>query len=137
MRLYPPAWGVARQSLQADEIGGYTIPPNASVNLVFNNAHHDPRWWENPEQFDPERFTPERSAERPNFAYTPFGGGPRLCIGNMFALTEAQLVLATIVPRYQLRLVPGHPVKPNPIFVLRTSHGLPMYVQPRNVSEGA
>ena len=126
MRLYPPAWGVARQSVQADEIGGYHIPADAGLSLIINNVHRDPRWWPDPEKFDPGRFTPERSADRPGFAYLPFGGGPRLCIGNQFAMTEAQMVLATIAQRYKLRLVPGHPVRPNPIFVLRTSHGLPM-----------
>jgi cytochrome P450 len=90
------------------------------------NAHYDPRFWDSPEQFDPERFTPERSAGRLPFAYLPFGAGPRQCIGNIFALNEAQLVLASVAQRYQLRLQPGHPVEPRPIFVLRTSHGLPM-----------
>jgi cytochrome P450 len=131
LRLYPPAFGVTRQSLGEDEIGGYRIPANSSVSVIINNVHHDPRWWENPEQFEPERFSPERSVDRPNFAYLPFGGGPRLCIGNSFAMTEAQLALATVAQRYQLRLVPGHPVRPNPIFVLRTSHGLPMTAQRR------
>ncbi len=131
MRLYPPAWGITRQSVNEDEIGGCRIPANSSITLALINAHYDPRWWENPERFDPERFTPERSAERPAFAYAPFGGGPRLCIGNQFALTEATLALALIAQRYQLRLVPNHPVKPHPIFVLRTSHGLPMTVQKR------
>jgi cytochrome P450 len=131
MRLYPPAIAVTRQSVEADEIGGYYIPPNASVSTIFINAHHDGRFWDEPERFDPERFTPERSANRPNFAYLPFGAGPRLCIGNSFAMMEAQLVLASIVQRFQLRLAPGHPVKPNPIFVLRTSHGLPMTIHKR------
>jgi cytochrome P450 len=131
MRLYPPAWGVARQSVQADEIGGYHIPADAGLSLIINNVHRDPRWWPDPENFDPERFTPERSPDRPSFAYLPFGGGPRLCIGNQFAMTEAQMVLATIAQRYKLRLVPGHPVRPNPIFVLRTSHGLPMTLERR------
>jgi cytochrome P450 len=126
LRLYPPAWGITRQSVGPDEFGGYRLPPKASLTLVINNVHHDPRFWDNPECFDPERFLPERSANRPHFAYLPFGGGPRQCIGNQFALTEAQLVLATVAQRYQLRLVPDHPVRPNPIFVLRTSHGLPV-----------
>lgn len=131
MRLYPPAWGVARQSIEADEIGGYHIPADSGLSLIINNVHRDPRWWENPEQFEPERFTPERSADRHNFVYLPFGGGPRLCIGNQFAMTEAQMALATVAQRYRLRLVPGHPVRPNPIFVLRTSHGLPMTLERR------
>ena len=132
LRLYPPAFGVTRQSLKADEFGGYRIPANASLTLVFYNAQRDPRFWDEPEEFDPARFSPERSAGRPPFAYLPFGAGPRQCIGNQFALTEAQLVLASISQRYQLRLVPGHPVQPNPIFTLRTSHGLPMTLQRRS-----
>ena len=131
MRLYPPALGVTRQSIGPDVIGGYHIPANSSVTLVINNVHRDPRFWDNPERFDPERFTPERSANRPHYAYMPFGGGPRLCIGNMFAMTEAQLVLASVIQRYQLRLLPGHPVKAAPIFVMRTSHGLPMTLHRR------
>lgn len=126
LRLYPPAWGVTRQSVDEDELGGYRIPADASVSLIIINVHHDPRFWDDPERFDPDRFTPERAEGRPAFAYLPFGAGPRLCIGNQFALTEAHLVLAAVAARFALRLVPGHPVKPNPIFVLRTSNGLPM-----------
>jgi cytochrome P450 len=131
MRLYPPAWGVSRKSVAADVIGGYQLQANASLTLPITTLHHDPRWWEQPERFDPERFTPERSANRHKFAYLPFGAGPRQCIGNNFALMEAQLVLATVAQRYQLRLRPGHPVQPDPVFVLRTSHGLPMTVTRR------
>lgn len=131
MRLYPPAWGLSRQSVEADEIGGYPIPANSSITLLIFLVHRDPRWWAEPDVFDPDRFTPERSEGRPPFAYLPFGGGPRLCIGNLFAMTEAQLVLATIAQRYALRLVPDHPVQPDPIFVLRTSHGLPMMLAAR------
>lgn len=126
LRLYPPAWSIARESLGADELGGYRLPPKGSLNVAIDVVHHDPRFWPDPDRFDPERFLPERSASRPPYAYLPFGGGPRLCIGNQFALTEAQLILAAVVQRYQLRVVPGHPVTPDPIFVLRTSHGLPV-----------
>ena len=131
MRLYPAAWGVSRKSVAADEIGGYQLPANASLTLPITTLHYDPRWWEEPERFAPERFTPERSANRHKFAYLPFGAGPRQCIGNNFALMEAQLVLATVAQRYQLRLRPGHPVQPDPVFVLRTSDGLPMRVTRR------
>lgn len=131
MRLYPPAWAVARQSVEVDVVGGYRLPANASITLPINTLHRDPRWWEEPDRFEPERFTPERSANRHKFAYLPFGAGPRQCIGNHFAMMEAQLVLATVASRYQLRLRPGHPVAPDPVFVLRTSHGLPMTVTPR------
>jgi cytochrome P450 len=126
LRLYPPAWGIARQQVKPDVIGGYHIPGNASITLVINNVHRDPRFWDKPESFDPDRFSPERSAGRHPFAYLPFGAGPRQCIGNQFALTEAHLVLAAIAQRYKFRLVAGHPVRPRPVFVLRTSDGLPM-----------
>jgi len=126
LRMYPPAFAITRASLGPDVIGGYRLPAKASVTLLTWNAHYDPRFWDKPDLFDPERFTPEGSANRPAFAYLPFGAGPRQCIGNIFALSEAQLVLAGMAQRYQLRLTPGHPVKPRPIFVLRTSHGLPM-----------
>src|SRR6185369_18061710 len=99
--------------------------------LVFYNVQRDPRFWSEPERFDPGRFSPERSAERPAFAYLPFAAGPRLCIGNQFALTEAQLVLASISQRFDLALVPAHPVRPKPLFVTRTSDGLPMTVRRR------
>jgi cytochrome P450 len=126
LRLYPPAWGIGRQQIAADTIGGYHIPAGSSLTLVINNVHRDARFWEAPERFDPDRFTPERSAGRHPFAYMPFGAGPRQCIGNQFALTEAHLVLATLAQRYKFRLEAGHPVQPRPVFVLRTSHGLPM-----------
>jgi cytochrome P450 len=131
LRLYPPAWGVGRQQVEADEIGGYRLPANSSITLVINNIHHDPRFWDAPEQFDPDRFLPERSASRHPFAYLPFGAGPRQCIGNQFALTEAHLVLAASAQRYQFRLIAGHPVQPRPVFVLRTSHGLPVTARRR------
>jgi cytochrome P450 len=126
LRMYPPAFAITRASLGPDVIGGYHFPAKASVTLLTWNAHYDPRFWDNPDRFEPERFTPERSAGRAAFAYLPFGAGPRQCIGNIFALNEAQLVLASLAQRYQFRLTPGHPVTPRPIFVLRTSHGLPM-----------
>ncbi len=107
MRLYPPAWAFARHAIADDAIGGYTIPKGAYVLMFPSTTHRHPAFWERPDVFDPERFAPSRAAGRHRFAYFPFGGGPRLCIGNQFALTEAQLILATILPRYQLRLLPG------------------------------
>jgi enediyne biosynthesis protein E7 len=91
--------------------------------------HRHPDFWEDPETFDPERFTPERSAGRPHFAYIPFGGGPRQCIGNTFALTEAQLVLATVAQRYRLRGDPASPVKPHALITLRPQGVLRMRLE--------
>jgi len=96
----------------------------------YGTQHH-PDFWPDPERFDPERFTPEREAARPHYAHYPFAGGPRLCIGSNFAMMEAQLVLATIAQRYQLRLVAGHPVEPQMKVTLRPKYGLPMTIHER------
>lgn len=124
LRLYPPAWTFSRASIEDDEIGGYHIPKKSMVLVSPYTMHRHPAFWERPEEFDPERFTPERSANRPRFTYFPFGGGPRQCIGNLFALTEAQLILATVAQRYRLRVVPGHPVEPEPLITLRLKQEL-------------
>jgi cytochrome P450 len=126
LRLYPPAWIFGRKAIADDEIGGYFIPASSMIVLSPYITHRHPAFWDNPEVFDPERFTPECSAGRPHFAYFPFGGGPRMCIGNNFALMEMQLILATIAQRYKLRLVPGHPVEPEALLSLRPRYGLTM-----------
>jgi cytochrome P450 len=126
MRLYPPAWAFARYAKASDEIDGYTIPKGAYVLMFPSMTHRHPAFWERPDVFDPERFAPERAAGRHRFAYFPFGGGPRLCIGNQFALTEAQLILATILPRYQFRLLPRVALVPEPLVTLRPRGGLLM-----------
>jgi len=130
LRLYPPAWAMVRSTIGEDEIGGYYVPAKALIILspYVTQRRSDVR--ENPEGFDPERFTPEQAANRPRYAYFPFGGGPRQCIGNEFALMEATLVLATVARQYRLHLVPGHPVEPYPIFTLRPRHGVLMTLHP-------
>lgn len=126
LRLYPPAWAFTRNAVADDEIGGYRIPAGSMILLCPYTTHRHPEFWENPEMFDPERFTPERSANRPRYAYFPFGGGPRQCIGNNFALMEAQLILATISQRYQLHLAADARVEFDPLITLRPRHGLSM-----------
>jgi cytochrome P450 len=123
MRLYPPAWAFARSAIAEDEMGGYRIAKGAYVLLFPYVTHRHPDFWEQPEVFDPKRFAPERTNARHRFAYLPFGGGPRVCIGNQFAFTEAQLVLATILPRYQFRLLPGAEMVPEPLITLRPRGG--------------
>ncbi|MCG8350678.1 MAG: cytochrome P450 [Chloroflexales bacterium] len=135
LRLYPPAWVIERRSIAADQIGPYAIPPGSTIILSQYITHRHPACWENPESFDPERFTPERVAARPRFAYFPFGGGPRICIGNNFAMMELQLVLATIAQRYRLALVPGHPIEPEPMITLRPRYGILMDLVPRTEAE--
>lgn len=126
MRLYPPVWGIGRQSIAADTVGGYQLPAGAVVNMSPWVTHRDPAIWEEPDRFDPDRFLPERSKDRPRFAYFPFSGGPRLCIGESFALMEAQIVIAMTVQRYALRLRPDHVVVPEVHLTLRPRDGLPM-----------
>jgi cytochrome P450 len=137
MRLYPPAWAISRNAIGEDEIGGYPVRPRTNIIICSFVTHRHPSFWEEPERFDPERFLSERSQRRPDFAYLPFGGGPRICIGNSFATTEAQLVVATIAQRYRLRLVPGHPVELHPLITLRPRHGIRMTLYPAADSAAA
>jgi cytochrome P450 len=130
MRLYPPAYAISRRAIEDDEIQGYHIPANATVLISPYVTHHLPAFWDNPEGFDPERFTPEREKTRHPYAYFPFGGGPRLCIGNNFALMEGVLILAAIGQRYRLDLVPGHPVATEPLITLRAKYGMRMTLHP-------
>jgi cytochrome P450 len=124
MRLYPPAWGMARVAIEDVEIGGYPIPKGCGVSLAQWVVHRDPRWFDAPEEFCPERWEGDLMKRLPRFAYFPFGGGPRQCIGNNFALMEATLLLATIAQRFRIRLVPGHPVVPMPSITLRPRYGI-------------
>jgi cytochrome P450 len=110
LRMYPAVWMTGRQSIEEDVIGGYTIPADSMLMLSFYFMHHDPTYWDEPEVFRPERFSEGGAQDRPRWAYLPFGGGPRVCIGQHFALMEAQLVLALIAQRYAPRLVPGQPI---------------------------
>jgi len=105
MRLYPPLWGFARQAVGSDVIGGYLIPPRTFISLIPYLTHRNAEFWPDPERFDPDRFTPERCKERPRFAYLPFSAGPRQCIGNEFALIEAQLALAMMRQRFRVETV--------------------------------
>ena len=126
LRLYPPAWSFSRNALADDELGGYHISAGSTVLLCPYTTHRHPAFWEQPEVFDPLRFTPERVAARPHYAYFPFGGGPRLCIGTAFAMMEAQLILATVAQRYRLCLGTDVRVEPEPLITLRPRGGLPM-----------
>jgi cytochrome P450 len=131
MRLYPPAWGFSRRALAADQIGGYELPPGWLVFVIPWVMHRHPKYWDDPERFDPERFSPSQSAARPKFVYLPFGAGPRQCIGNHFAMAEAQIILATLVQRYRLHLVPGQRVVPRPLITLRPRDGITMRIEAR------
>ena len=126
MRLYPPAWSLARTVTKEVELGGYRLPVGANVVMSQWILHRDPRFFEQPEQFNPDRWTAEAAQRLPRFAYFPFGGGPRLCIGASFAMMEANLLLAAIAQRFQLRLAPGHSVAALPSITLRPRYGMRM-----------
>jgi cytochrome P450 len=132
MRLYPPAWGMARVAIEDAEIGGYPIPKGCGVSLAQWSVHRDPRWFDAPLEFRPERWDGDLMKRLPRFAYFPFGGGPRQCIGNSFALMEATLLLATIAQRFRIRLVPGHPVVPMPTITLRPRYGIRATLEARD-----
>jgi len=131
MRLYPPAWIIGRMTEEADVIDGFALPKGGVVLMAPYVTHRHPDFWDDPLGFDPERFLPALEASRPRFAYYPFGGGPRVCIGNSFAMLEAVALLATLAKRYRLDLVPGHPVVPEPLITLRPKHGIKMLVRRR------
>ncbi|OAI46095.1 hypothetical protein AYO44_11940 [Planctomycetaceae bacterium SCGC AG-212-F19] len=132
LRLYPPIWAFLRQAVHDTEIGGYTVPAGATLFINTYGIHHDARFFPDPGQFEPERMTREARAARPRFAYFPFSGGPRQCIGESFAWMEMILVVATIAQRWRLLLPPGQTVMPNAGLSLRPKGALPMIVEARN-----
>jgi cytochrome P450 len=129
MRLFPPAWGIGRRALRDTSLGGFLIPKGSVLALPPYVIHRDERFWPDPLRFDPERFTAEARAARPKFAYFPFGGGARNCIGESFAWMEGVLLLATIGQRWRLRLAAGHPVEPQALITLRPRYGMKMVVE--------
>ena len=131
MRLYPPAWIIGRRAIDEYRVGEYVAPPRSILVMSPYIMHRDERFYHEPERFDPDRWTPEFRAALPKFAYFPFGGGPRQCIGESFAWMELILVVATISQQCRLRLVPGHPVVPQPLITLRAKHGMRMTVEKR------
>jgi cytochrome P450 len=131
IRLRPPAWAIGRRAIRDVRIGDVAVASGSIVVVSPWLLHHDGRWWPRPDAFIPERWAPERGAERPRFAYVPFGGGPRLCVGEPFAWMEGVLLLATIAQRWRLRWVPGSAVRAQAVVTLRPRHGLPMIPERR------
>jgi cytochrome P450 len=126
MRLYPPTWGLLpREVVTGVELGGYTIPKRAWIYIFPYVTHRDGRFFENPEKFDPERFAAGRVDKIPQYAYIPFGGGPRVCIGNTLAMMEMILIMATVLQKFRLKLAPDQPeVEPEPLISMRPKGGL-------------
>ena len=131
MRLFPPVFALSRRALADDRVGEHTIRGGSLVTISPYLTHRNPRLWKDPLRFDPERFTADRTRTRHRYAYLPFGGGPRICIGRGFAMAEASLVLATIARAYRLRMAPGHRVEALGRVSLRPRHGLHMTLQRR------
>lgn len=131
MRLFPPAWGIGRRSLVDQTIGPYRVPTDSIILLSPFVTQRDPRFFPEPDQFKPERWTPEWKVSLPQFAYFPFGGGSRRCIGEGFAWTEAILVLATLCKNWRVRLEQSKPVEPHALFTLRPKNGIQMRIERR------
>jgi cytochrome P450 len=131
LRLYPPAWGMARLAIVDHEIAGYPVPAGTGLAIAQWITQRDPRWFEAPEEFLPERWAGDLQKRLPRFAYFPFGGGPRQCIGNMFALMEGTLVLAAVAQKFRLILMPDAPIVPMASITLRPKNGVPVRLQKR------
>jgi cytochrome P450 len=131
MRLYPPVFTIFRTPKEAVELAGYPVPEGATIMLPQWGVHRSERFWDDPEQFDPERFSPERRADRPRFAYFPFGGGPRHCIGKHLAMLEAQLILATVVGDYSLNFEGETPLELMPSLTIHPRQEMEMRVEKR------
>jgi cytochrome P450 len=129
LRLYPAAYLFAREALVEDVLDGYPIPADTLIFLSPFVAHRDPKYWPDPERFDPDRFSPAEVANRPRHIYYPFGEGPHVCIGNNFALMEMQLILCLALQRFRLRLVPNHPIGLHPEATLRPKYGMKMSIE--------
>jgi len=134
MRLYPPAWILGRRAIADVEVGGYAVRSSEVVLMSQYVVHRDPRFYDEPDAFQPERWEGSTMLQLPKFAYFPFGGGNRLCIGEQFAWMEGVLVLATLVRRWRLDFVAGSPVDIMPLVTLRPRYPLPMVVRARDTA---
>jgi cytochrome P450 len=130
MRLYPSAYGIGRQIPEGDVIDGYHLPPGADVFVSPWVTHRSPRIWEEPQRFDPDRFAPEQEKQRHRYAYLPFGGGPRACIGQYFSMLEATLATASIIRAFGLHASPG-PVPLTTGITLRPAGYVPLTLAPQ------
>jgi cytochrome P450 len=126
LRLYPPFWMIDRMAVADDQVGDMMIPRGSTVIVYVYGAHHASRFWQNPEQFDPDRFTREEMKGRMPFTFLPFGGGPRVCIGQHYAMLQILMILSELIRRYDFELVPGQTIEPRPMVILRPQHGIRM-----------
>jgi len=126
LRLYPPFWMIDRLAVADDRVGDVEIPAGSTVIVHVYGAHHAPRYWENPESFDPERFVKGSEKLRTPFTYLPFGGGPRVCIGNHYAMLQMLMILSELLRKYDFELAPGQTIEARPMVILRPKHGILM-----------
>jgi len=126
LRLYPPFWMIDREAVADDRVGDIEIPRGSTVIVYVYGAHHAPRYWENPESFDPERFVKGNEKLRTPFTYLPFGGGPRVCIGNQYAMLQILMILSAVLRKYDFELTPGQTIEARPMVILRPKHGIRM-----------
>ena len=131
MRVHPPVWMVGRRTIEEDEIGGYRIEKQTNVLIPIIYLHHTERFWDEPDKFKPERFAPETRNNIDRFVYFPFGGGPRVCIGNNFAMLEMQVILITLYRQFKFKVKEGFVVEPEPLVTLRPRYGMMMYAEKR------
>jgi cytochrome P450 len=131
MRLYPPAWTVSRTALEDDVINGYSVPAGSSVMISPYVIHRNPRYWPDPDKFDPSRFLPEEQAKRPKFSYIAFGGGPRSCIGGNFAMMEMQIIITMLLQAFRMDLAPQPPIEREAVISIRPKQGIRFTTAPR------
>jgi len=132
-------WGIGRRAIEECELGGYRVPAGSNVFILQWRTQRDPRFFPDPDRFDPERWRedPVRSGKIPRFAYFPFGGGPRVCVGASFAMMEVTLLLSMIQQRFHLGIVPGHPIEIFASVTLRPKYGIRVIPQRRAADESA
>jgi cytochrome P450 len=126
LRLYPPFWMIDRMAVADDRVGDVAIPSGSMVIVYVYGAHHAPRYWQNPENFDTERFTKANDKLRTPFTYLPFGGGPRGCIGGNYAMLQILMILSDLLRKYDFQLTPGQTIEARPMVILRPKHGIRM-----------
>jgi cytochrome P450 len=126
LRLYPPFWMIDREAVANDRVGDIEIPRGSTVIVYVYGAHHAPSSWESPESFVPERFIKGSEKQRTPFTYLPFGGGPRVCIGNQYAMLQILMILSDVLRKYDFQLVPGQTIEARPMVILRPKHGIRM-----------
>jgi len=131
MRVYPPVWTVGRRAIEDDELGGYKIAKQTNVLVPIIYLHHSERFWEEPQKFLPERFAPDKRNGIDRFVYFPFGGGPRVCIGNNFAMLEMEIILITLYRKFTFKVKENFEVEPEPLVTLRPKYGMMMYAVKR------